>query len=256
MFHRIPITYLMSVISAALVLVRPNMTLGQAGPPLITEDTGTPGDRKWEINTAFTVDKNRQMTQYQSPLIDINYGLGDNMKLQAQIPLLVLDDRLVGTRAGLGEVFLGFKYRFLDEDRAGVAMSFYPQVAFDNLGLSFDQRGLRRSANPLLPIEISRTFGKFELGAEVGYQFFQHNRDEWFFGVATGYKVTDKLELLAEVRMTEDQSFHRADEIILNVGTRWEFSDHVGLLFAIGRSIYDQNDSPQLLLYAGLGFKF
>ena len=109
----------------------------------------------------------------------------------------------------------------------------------------------RRAASPLLPIEISRTFGKFEIGAETGYQFFQHGRDEWFFGVATGYKVTNKLELLAEIRMTEDQSFLRTEDLNFNVGTRWEFSDHVGLLFAIGRSIYDLNDSPQLLLYAG-----
>jgi hypothetical protein len=61
---------------------------------------------------------------------------------------------------------------------------------------------------------------------------------------------------LAEMHVTEDHSFRRADDLVFNVGTRWSFNDHVSLLFSIGRSIYDRNESPQLLLYAGLRFNF
>jgi hypothetical protein len=248
--------FVVAMASLAALLMSPHPAYAQGGPPLITEDTGTPGAGKWEINTAFTVDKNRQRIEYQSPLLDVNYGLGDRMKLQAQVPLLLFDDRQGATKAGFGEMFLGYKYRFLDEKGDGISVSFYPQVAFDNLAVSFDQKRLRRATNPLVPIEIGRTFGKLELGAEAGYQFFQHDRDEWFFGVTAGYKVTDKFELLAEIRMTEDRSFRRTDDVLFNVGTRWELNDHLGLLFSIGRSFYDRSDSPQLLLYAGLGFHF
>src|SRR5438552_4013546 len=45
------------VVIASLVVA--NQARGQAGPPLITNDPGTPGDRKWEINLAFTLEQTR-----------------------------------------------------------------------------------------------------------------------------------------------------------------------------------------------------
>jgi len=36
-----------------------------AGPPLLTDDTGTPGDKKWEINIALTLDKHHTEATYE-----------------------------------------------------------------------------------------------------------------------------------------------------------------------------------------------
>ena len=48
-----------------------------AGPPLITDDPGTPGDGRWEINLPITLEQTRSQRLFEAPLFDINYGLGE-----------------------------------------------------------------------------------------------------------------------------------------------------------------------------------
>ena len=41
---------------------------------MITDDPGTPGDRKWEINLATIFEHRAGETAYDAPAIDLNYG--------------------------------------------------------------------------------------------------------------------------------------------------------------------------------------
>jgi hypothetical protein len=43
----------------------------QGGPPMITDDPGTPGNGKWEINLAFAFEHRSEETSYDSPAIDL-----------------------------------------------------------------------------------------------------------------------------------------------------------------------------------------
>ena len=53
----------------------------QGGPPFITDDPGTPGNRQWEINVGWIGNHNPGLAYYQLPNIDINYGWGDRIQL-------------------------------------------------------------------------------------------------------------------------------------------------------------------------------
>ena len=46
----------------------------QGGPPFITDDPGTPGNKHWEINFGWTADHNPANAYYETPDIDMNYG--------------------------------------------------------------------------------------------------------------------------------------------------------------------------------------
>src|SRR5689334_5792934 len=65
---------------------------GQGGPPLLTDDPGTPGNRNWEINTAYFQVLTRDDRKIQAPLLDINYGLGDRIQLKCQTPFIWEND--------------------------------------------------------------------------------------------------------------------------------------------------------------------
>ena len=53
-----------------------------------------------------------------------------------------------------------------------------------------------------------------------------------------------------------DQDFGRND-LLFNVGTRWEFAKGLTLLLSVGRSLRDvDDDSPELTVYAGIQFNF
>ena len=45
---------------AAHVLLFATPAYAQGGPPLITDDPGTPGNGKWEINIPFTFERTRE----------------------------------------------------------------------------------------------------------------------------------------------------------------------------------------------------
>src|SRR5436190_5177815 len=89
--------------------------LSQGGPPFATDDPGTPGNRRWEVNLAFTVETREREHTFETPLLDANYGLGDRIQLKVEIPWIVQHTEGAGTDRGLGNLLFGAKWRFLDE---------------------------------------------------------------------------------------------------------------------------------------------
>lgn len=246
------------VLAMLSLLVLTSRALAQAGPPLITDDPGTPGDRKWEINVPVTVEQTPGQRTFEVPLLDLNYGVGEHVQLTYQVAPFVVDGQDEGPRGTLSNSQVGVKWRFLDEDEHGVAMSIFPQVEFNNPGSNAADRGLVDDGTQVfVPIEIARNFGKFELDVEVGYNFIQHADDEWRYGIAAAYPVTKRLELAGEIAGIVDQDFHRND-LMLNVGFRYDLTDQMKLLFSAGRSLRSSlnDDEPNLLVYAGVQFHF
>lgn len=256
MSHAFIITSLQFAIPPVFIALIPVAAFAQAGPPLITDDPGTPGNGKWEINVAYSMEKSRLATQYETPLLDMNYGIGDRIQLKFEFPLLLLDEPGGGAKVGIDDSLLGMKYRFLDEEGNGISASFYPQLSLNSSAKSVDENLVESGTNLFLPVELSRSFGKLKLGMEVGYQFLQHDRNQWELGFSSGYPVTEKLEVVAELFGQGDAEFRRGNDLIFNFGARWSFSEHAGLLFAVGRSLYDRRDSAQLLVYSGVQFRF
>jgi hypothetical protein len=189
------------------------------------------------------------------PYIDANYGLGDHIELSYQGGWLLGKTEDHGWQHGYDASLAGLKWRFLDQEKSGVDMSIYPQLGF-NTTSSFARSGLVESGtNCFFPVEIAKTYGKLELDAEAGYQYYQHDRDQWAGGPIIGYVLSDRIELLAESRFVFDQSF-RSNDLILDAGARIGLVKHLQLLFAAGRSVRSGDDSPHLYLYAGLGITF
>jgi hypothetical protein len=242
---------------AALLLVCAFAALafGEGGPPLIGDDPGTPGNGKYEINISYPYLQTEKAITMDTPYIDANYGLGDHIELSYQGGLLIAKKNGQDWQSGYDASLLGFKWRFLDEEKTCVDMSVYPQLGF-NTTSAFAKAGLTESGTSFfLPMEIAKTYGKLELDAEAGYQFYEHDRGQWAGGPIVGYVLNDRVELLAESRFVFDQTF-RTNDLILDVGTRISLIEHLQFLFAIGRGVRNEDDSPHLYLYAGLGFTF
>lgn len=239
-----------------LALTTPRLAYGQGGPPLITEDPGTPGAGRWEINIAFMMEQRRTGREFEAPVLDINYGLGDHIQLKFEVPWVTLDPEGEESRNGLGNAQIGLKWRFLDEDRHGVSMSIYPQLGL-NLRNSSHERGLvDRGTEFLLPLQVARTLGPFEVSLELGYTFIEEDLDEWVYGIAVAYPLSDQLELLGEVAGTAGRDFG-ADELVFNLGAAYEVDEHLRLLLSLGRSFRDSaRGEPELLIYFGLQFNF
>jgi hypothetical protein len=91
----------------------------QGGPPLLTDDPGTPGNRNWEINIASMRTDTLGEREIQAPLLDINYGLGDRIQLKYQLAYVFDGDNGGPYRGTPGNSLMGAKWRFYQQSREG-----------------------------------------------------------------------------------------------------------------------------------------
>lgn len=239
-----------------LSTLRVPAVFAQGGPPLITDDPGTSGDGNWEINIAFAAEKRRTEGSYESPILDINYGIGERIQLKYEVPWLVLDESGQRTINGLGNSVVGVKWRFFDEDRQRIDMSIYPQFEFNNSDSSADRGLVDKGFGIILPVQWQESFGSISFNPEFGYAINEYNDNEWIYGLAVGYEASSNLELLAEISGTTGQDFED-DELVLNLGARCGLSVSHTLLLSAGRGFHSAaSGEPEFLLYTGIQFIF
>jgi Putative MetA-pathway of phenol degradation len=99
----------------------------QAGPPFVTDDPEPPPPGGWEINVPFILGRTSGRTEMDSPLFDLNYGL-PSVQLKLEIPIAVVHDDGDGTRAGAGDLLIGVKWRFLNNEQSKFQLGVYPQL--------------------------------------------------------------------------------------------------------------------------------
>ena len=223
----------------------------QGGPPMLTDDPGTPDANTWEINFAYAEQRNRQERLRSAPYVDFNYGFGDHVQLKYETRwLLSSSEDGGGTRSGLDNSLLGVKWRFLDEERSGLDMSVYPQVEVENFTSSVSRGIAEPGPNLFLPLEFGRAFGNIRLIGEAGYQVFHARDNEWVFGILAATKVSETLELMAEVRSFSENFLNNAD-VIGNVGFRHALNDSLKLVGSIGTGLNNRTDSTTFIAYLG-----
>jgi hypothetical protein len=220
---------------------------------MITDDPGTPGDRHWEINTAWTDQRTPGSTLIGLPLLDANYGVGDRIQLNYQASWNILRDADGPGESGMSDSQIAVKWRFYDAGESGLQISMYPRIFFLDPGSDSDRRG---TADPyttfLLPFEFRRDFGVLSLNADLGHMFSAAAQDRgWMGGLCAGREISKGWELDAEVHAQGSERLERS-ETIANLGTRYDFSEHFTLLLAIGRDAHNSaGPRVSLLTYAG-----
>jgi len=228
---------------------------GQGGPPMITDDPGTPGDGHWEINVATTVERRPGERVNEMPLLDLNYGIGDRVQLKYEGSWLVRKAAGEPSVSGLSDSLMGVKWRFYDAGEHQLAVSTYPQLGFANPGSRSADRGLTEGDTTLLlPLEFQKDLGLLEWNAEVGREFHRHGGDDiWLFGLVAGHSFGEKLELAAEIHGTANAGFG-GSELTANFGLRTRLAEHCTLLVSVGREFHNDFE-PRLTLVGYLALQ-
>jgi len=235
-----------------LLVFLPPLVWGQGGPPLRTDDPGTPGNGNWEINVGLTSDRRQTERQFEAPLVDINYGLGDHLQLKFEMPYLVQGADNAPTRASFGDGVAGVKWRFLENKKHDLAISFYPQLGIDSPTDVLESGATDYGRQILLPLEITKKLGPVDANLEVGRWVTQHGPDQWLTGLAFGRQVTPKFEALAELYNL--RAVHAHDrETTFGLGGRLRLTKSLLFLIMAGRSFSGPSSGqPQFIGYAGL----
>jgi hypothetical protein len=256
-----------------LVVLAAPFANAQGGPPFITDDPGTPGNKHWEINFGWIADHNPGNAYYETPDIDMNYGWGDRIQLKYELPMAVATDPSNTTRAGLGESLIGVKWRPYEHHTAGepksdenmdFSIGTYPQASINNPTSAVRRGIVENGPQYYLPIEVTAKIGLISFNGEVGHWFGnQLVPSRWGRGLIVGREFNDRTELYAEIYDLQDinriGTVPRQRELTLDVGGRQtlDHTGHIRLLFMGGRAIQAvtrRNSEPSWIAYLGVQF--
>lgn len=239
--QRLKNTIVLSLCAIGLSLRLAGTAHAQAGPPFLTNDPGTPGNANWEINLGSMQTISRSVSTYQAPQIDLNFGLGDRVQLTYEVPYILQTSSGRPSQSGWSNGYPGVKWRFLDEGEGGWQISTFPQVETGASSLA-RQKGIA-VAGPryLLPLEVTKKIGEFDVDFEAGYYFPGNGPKERIFGLVAGRSLTDRLELDAEIYddRTYDASPHSTT---WDLGGRYKLRRGLIALFMAGRSVNGVSD--------------
>ena len=222
---------------------------------MITDDTGTVPKGRWEINSAFTIERGFDGRMFGTPLLDVNYGLSKNTQIKVEIPWIVIHRNGQKSINGLGNTNIGVRWRFRDEDKKQrVGMSIYPQVEFNNLTSSVRRGIVDKGPEFLMPLQWQTQVGKYGIGGDVGYRV-KRGQDELIYGVIVGRKFKDSVEILGEIHGTGERNNLNNSEVVFNFGCRIKLNNNISFITSAGKSLR-RNYDPRFIGYAGFQVTF
>jgi hypothetical protein len=240
----------------------------QGGPPYVTNDPGTPGNKQWEINIGYEPYYHSDNYVSHTPDIDINYGFGDYVQLTLETayltanmppvtlgrPGVLMPNTPNVTYHGLEQSELGVKWRFYDNEKKKFAMSIFPQVLLNNPNLSVAHALATRGSGIILPMEFTKTVGPVDVDFEFGYIPIHYGPNQWLTGLVIGHDLTKKWEIDAEFYAT--QAVNGTGKYWTGAGgARYKIHPPFILLLMAGRSLVNSTSSqPYFLGYFGMQF--
>jgi Putative MetA-pathway of phenol degradation len=222
--------------------------LADAGPPFVTDDPEPPPRGGWEINVPFILERTPGRTEMDAPLLDLNYGLPE-VQLKVEFPIKIVGDDVSGTDAGAGDLLLGVKWRFLNNEKSQLQFGVYPQLLLP----TGDRAGGLGEGRPgfVLPVLAQKSWDKWTLYGNAGYwwQTAAGTRDYFYAGVVLEREISDRLTLGLEFFGNSPTEHGAQSDVAFNLGGSWKVSEHVNFLFTGGRDIVGDT---RAVCYVGL----
>lgn len=232
-------------------------------PPLDVDDPGTPGCNGWEINIVTTGEFGKA-TSWETPLFDINYGIGDNLQLKFEIPYQI--EQADGmTRSGLGLSEIGLKYRFYDDESRDLSIAVYPQVEFAMPGTAAADGDEGDGMLTKLPLLFATKIGETSKGnvmitANASYNISRQPGEESYVAAAFGVglpllsNVAVMLEGSTEQALSKNADDVREHFFKANIGFNGPITDHLLWFGSLGQTFGGaaQDDSSHTCMVAGI----
>lgn len=222
----------------------------QAGPPLVTNDTGTPGPGNWEINLAVAGGRAGDERGFSAPDADINYGLGEAIQLSVHFAWEHARSGGAPRVSGLGAVEYAMRWRFQDQEQAGLDMAIQPQLVMPGSATAIEQGLSQPHREFVLPVQVVRRWGALTTGMELARHWVTHERGALQAGAFVAQDCARGWQCLAEINGTH--AIGGSSETLAGVGVRRATSDHVRLMGAVERQVNGPSSQRATTFYLGV----
>ncbi|MBS0273044.1 MAG: transporter [Proteobacteria bacterium] len=224
-----------------------------AGPPYVTDDPVPTDKGHFEIY-AFDAGTSARGGAGGQTGIDFNYGGADDLQLTAVMPLDYQKPDHKGLFAGVGNIELAAKYRFLHEDDFGWDVAVFPRLFLPSVSGHVGDR----HASFLLPVWIGRSFGDWNTfgGGGCALNNGGGSKDFCLAGWALTRNVLPNLNIGAEIyRQTADTRGGKATTGA-GLGVVYDLSTNYHLMGSWGPGIQNAAATDRYSWYAALQMTF
>jgi hypothetical protein len=205
----------------------------RAGPPYTTDDPEPVELHHWEVYLASQATFGGAGFSGSAPQLEVNYGAAAGLQLHVIAPLVLAAGGGGSARYGPGDLELGAKYRFVEEERAGVQVGTFPIVT---LRTGSKARALGEGgATVLLPIWLQKSFGHWTTYGGAGYRIrtAADETDSWFLGWQVQRRM-GPVALGAELYRETESAQTLAGANVFDVGAVVDWSELHHLLVSFG----------------------
>jgi len=218
-----------------------------AGPPYLTDDPVPTDTGHWETY-AFTAGEGRGSAWEGDAGVDLNYGAVRGVQLTSTFPLSFSRETGRGWRAGTGDVELGVKYRFLEDEKNGFSAAIFPRVILPTSSLASGGR-----TRFLLPLWLQKDLGATSVFGGGGYLVNPGagNRDFWQAAIAVTHEFDKAVSAGAELTRQRADRIGGTAQTRAGIGAIIGLSEHYNLLFSGGPTWADHRTGYHF--YAALG---
>jgi hypothetical protein len=252
-----------------------------AAHPLVTDDTGTQGKGKYqiEVNSEFTYEKERQYNPDEEKwetkketggelATVLSYGITDNTDIVLGLPYQWKKTRIDGIVTtdkaeqgdGIADMSLEVKWRFYEKD--GFSLAFKPGIT---LPTGDEKKGLGNGrASYGIVFITTKEIEPWAFHLNLGYTYssykLQADRDAnrkgiWHISIASEVEIIKDLKAVANIGIERnpDKTSNTHPAFILG-GLIFSISDNIAIDFGVKGGL--NKPETDLTFLAGIAFKF
>jgi hypothetical protein len=225
----------------------------QAGPPYVTDDAEPTDYQHYEIYL-FTQGTNLRGGTSGASGLDFNYGATPDLQLTAVFPVAYVSPRGGSTVAGLGNIELAAKYRFLHRADIGWDVAVFPRLFLPSGSTLVGEKHF----SLLLPVWLEKDWNDWSAFGGGGCVINRGggSKDFCLAGWALTRQVLPELQLGAElVHRTADTKGGRATTAV-GAGLKYDINDNYHLLAYAGPGLQNAAVTDRYSWYASVLFIF
>jgi hypothetical protein len=223
--------------------------LALAGPPFVTDDPEPVDYQHHEFYIGTQQTRTADGRAGTLPHIEYNYGAAPDLQLHVIVPLAFNSPAGASRQTGLGDIELGFKYRFLQETDDRPMAGIFP-IVLTRTGNA--DRGLGNGATQVfLPVWLQKKFGEWQTYGGGGY-WINHAtgaRNHWFFGWQVQREISEQWTLGGEVFHSTEAAIGEGSSTGFNLGGMFNLNEHDHVLFSAGRGLANASTTNRFSSY-------
>ena len=221
-----------------------------AGPPYVNDDAQPTAKGTWEINL-YSAGTIANGGSFEQAGVNASYGWSDNLEFSGTVTSGF--SQVPGHKdvAGLGDLQLGAKYRFLGQDEWFVDVAVVPAIT---LPTHTESSLGRPGVVPSLALQFEKDWGPWSAFGGGGCVFPHDNLSQDFclLGGALTWQVSKSLQLGAEIYHTTPGARFGMHTTGVGFGATYDLSDRYHLLISAGPGIQNASLTDGLSYYLAL----